>query len=72
MKTRIYTVYAKDDDMTFIMRETRNGVNKVVEVVGFYFGEPDEDATEEFRDSLFAVFGDDELEECEELEEVEE
>ena len=31
-----YTVYAKEDDMTFIMERTENTLS----VIGFYFGEP--------------------------------
>ena len=38
----IYTVYAKEDDMTFIMERTENTLS----VIGFYFGEPNEDDTE--------------------------
>ena len=48
----IYTVYAEHDDMTFIMRKDE----KSLEVVGFYFGEPDDEATARFADDLRADF----------------
>lgn len=51
MKT-IYTVYAKEDNLTFIMEETEASLS----VKGFYFGEPDEKATKIFYDSLTAHF----------------
>lgn len=46
----IYTVYAKEDDMTFIMEEKE----ATLAVIGFYFGEPDEAATEKFAHKLVA------------------
>jgi len=46
----IYTVYAKEDDITFIMEDTDNTIS----VKGFYFGEPDEKATKEFTGKLTA------------------
>lgn len=49
----IYTVYAIHDDITFIMKEEQNSM----EVIGFYFGEPDEEATNKFAyKELKAVF----------------
>lgn len=48
----IYTVYARYDDMTFIMQEEDNKLS----VVGFYFGEPDEEATKTYAGSLTAEF----------------
>ena len=44
----IYTIYAKADDITFIMCEE----NGTLEVVGFYFGEPDDEATEKFKGKI--------------------
>lgn len=54
MKTEIYTVYAQHDDMTFILKDVHDENNNVVstECVGFYFGEPNEAATEEFTGKL--------------------
>ena len=46
----IYTVYAEKDDMTFIMEETENKIA----VRGFYFGEPDDEATEKYYGGLTA------------------
>lgn len=46
----IRTVYAEHDDMTFIISEG----NYKVEVVGFYFGEPDDNATRTYTGSLVA------------------
>lgn len=52
----IYTVYAREDDMTFIMERTENTLS----VIGFYFGEPNEDDTEFYKHkSLTAVFAED-------------
>lgn len=48
----IYTVYAEKDDITFIMKESDHNI----EVVGFYFGEPDEEATKEYQGKLKADF----------------
>ena len=49
----IYTVYAEHDGITFIMKKEE----KSLEVIGFYFGEPDEKATEEYAGrGLNAVF----------------
>lgn len=46
----IYTVYAQQDDITFIMKET----NSKLECVGWYFGSPDEDLTAEYVGKLSA------------------
>lgn len=46
----IYTVYAQQDDMTFVMRRE----NGHLSVCGFYFGSPDEEATKTFTDKLTA------------------
>lgn len=49
---RIFTVYAEKDDMTFIMAEDY----AETECVGWYFGEPDPEATAKFTGSLRAVY----------------
>ena len=48
----VYTLYSQEGDITFIMEDKKNTTS----VVGFYFGEPDEDATREFRGKLTAEF----------------
>ena len=46
----IYTVYAEKDDMTFIMEQTEDNMKceAKIEVVGFYFGEPNKESTKKF------------------------
>jgi len=51
----IYTVYSHESDMTFIVKETKEDNKTIISVVGFYFGEPNEEATKEFNGSLTAV-----------------
>ena len=48
----IYTVYAQNDDMTFIMKQT----DGKLECVGWYFGDPDEELTEQYVGKLAAEF----------------
>lgn len=48
MKKDIYTVYSSSYDMTFIMEDTiENNVIVRTEVKGFYWGQPDDEATQE-------------------------
>lgn len=49
---KIYTVYSKEEDLTFIMEETESSL----EVKGFYFGEPEDDATKKYYGDLKAEF----------------
>lgn len=63
MFTKIYTTYAPDTDITFIMKDTyeytRDKTNTFLastEVIGFYFGEPDESNTAEYTGKLKAEF----------------
>lgn len=54
----IYTVYSKEDDMTFIMNEQPGRL----EVVGFYFGSPEDDLTKKYAGKTYAeasIFGTD-------------
>lgn len=51
MLSGIYTVYAEHDDMTFIMQEKYNTIS----VIGFYFGKPNNEATEKFKNNLTAT-----------------
>ena len=55
--TNRYAVYAGHDDMTFIMEETTENGKTKLSVVGFYFGEPDDEATKEYVNSLTAEIG---------------
>lgn len=53
-------VYAKNDDMTFIVvDEIDDSTGEVLStaVTGFYFGEPDDEATEEFDGKPTAYYG---------------
>lgn len=57
--TKIYTTYAEDSDMTFILKdctEIKNGKLTLIstEVVGFYYGESDEEATKRYIGKLKA------------------
>ena len=47
---KIYTAYAEKDDITFVMQETKinGGKETKVEVIGFYYGEPNEAHTKEY------------------------
>ena len=58
MEQSIYTVYAPNDDMTFIMRDTNDGDEPIsTEVVGWYYGEPNKENTEFFVGKLKAEYG---------------
>ncbi|WP_037329980.1 hypothetical protein [Anaerovibrio lipolyticus] len=48
----VYTLYSKEGDITFIMEDKKN----MTSVVGFYYGDPDEEATKIFRGKLTAEF----------------
>lgn len=54
----ITAVYAREADMTFIMRETwtEDGEPVATECVGWYHGEPDEGATMDFIGKLKAEY----------------
>ena len=54
----IYTVYAEKDDMTFIMEEKNEVGKRKLSVIGFYFGEPNDENTEDFSYDLTAEFDD--------------
>ena len=57
MRKEIYTTYASDTDITFIMEDTWSGEDIVsTEVKGFYYGEPNEEATKQFYGGLKAIF----------------
>lgn len=48
----VYTAYSEEADITFIMEDRGNTTS----VVGFYYGEPDEEATKRYRGKLVAEF----------------
>lgn len=57
MKKEIYTAYASNSDMTFIMCDTYEGENiKSTEVVGWYYGEPEDEATVAFTGKTKACY----------------
>lgn len=51
---RTYTTYAPETDQTFIFEETDYKEITHIECVGWYYGEPDESATIQFRGKLYA------------------
>lgn len=57
MTEELYTAYAPNCDMTFIMRDVYDGETpKSTEVVGWYYGEPNDEATECFIGKLKAKY----------------
>ena len=56
MRKQFYATYAPDTDITFIMCETFGDENIMsMEVVGWYFGEPDEELTGAYIGKLKAI-----------------
>lgn len=53
--TKVYEVYAAMDDMTFIMKEDTKKNEIILDVAGFYFGEPEAEATKDFVDKKFGA-----------------
>lgn len=52
-----YAAYSPEYDMTFIVKETTTNDNKIlVEVTGFYYGEPNDEDTKMFDGDLLAEF----------------
>lgn len=58
MDKTIYTAYVPETDMTFILEDILriDGEVASTEVKGFYFGEPNDEATKEFYGKIKAVF----------------
>lgn len=54
-KREVYTAYSEKADMTFIIEEVTNDNTVTVKVVGFYYGEPDDDCTRVFYGKNEAV-----------------
>lgn len=51
VEEHIETAYSSEADITFIIKYTTLGNDNVrMEIIGFYFGEPDENATQIFKD----------------------
>ncbi len=56
MEKEIYTAYAPNADITFIMCDTlENGEVVSAEVVGFYYGQPCDELTKEYTGKLKAT-----------------
>lgn len=52
-----YAIYAPEGDLTFIMQDTYvDGECKSSEVIGFHYGEPDENSIECFIGKMKAEF----------------
>jgi len=51
-EVEVYTAYSEEADITFIMEDK----GKTTRVVGFYYGEPNEEDTERFYGKLVAEF----------------
>ena len=58
MNEEIYTAYAEHNDMTFILKDTfdDDGNPCRTEVIGFYYGEPDEGCTRQYMGDLIAEY----------------
>lgn len=57
MRKDIYTTYAPSADITYIMCDTYEGEEiKSTEVVGWYYGEPDEESTKFYIGKLTATY----------------
>lgn len=56
--TKVYGIYQHEHDITFVMRETVDEYNAVIElsVIGFYYGEPDEELNELYNGKTTAKF----------------
>jgi hypothetical protein len=54
----IYTAYAPNNDITFIMRDTYNltGELESTAVIGWYYGEPNEENTRNYVGDLVAYY----------------
>ncbi|VIG16530.1 Uncharacterised protein [Clostridioides difficile] len=49
---KIYTLYSQEGDITFIMKDCSNSTS----VIGFYYGEPNEEATKKYIGNCTAYF----------------
>lgn len=58
-KERVFPAYSKEHDMTFIVKDTIDPETEEIietDVVGFYYGEPNEENTEAYFGRLSALF----------------
>ena len=53
---KVYTIYAEQDDITFIMTVEKEGKKEKHTVTGFYYGEPNEKLTQEYKNESTAEF----------------
>jgi len=58
MNEEVYAVYAEHDDITFILKDTLddNGTPYRTEVIGFYYGKPNEECTSQYMGDLIAEY----------------
>ena len=59
MQTKIYTIYSEEANMTFIMEDTYDTDQELListEVKGFYYGDPDDEATKIFYGEVKTEF----------------
>lgn len=57
IREEFYTVFSPDGDMTFVMKDTFKGEEPIsTEVIGFHYGEPDEDSIEDYKNKPKATF----------------
>lgn len=64
MFEEIYTAYAPQNDITFIMRDTFRIIDKATHdgelcstsVIGWYYGEPNEENTQYYKGKLIATY----------------
>lgn len=57
-KNEVYTAYAAENDITFIMRDTFDmlGDPESTAVIGWYYGEPNEESTRQYAGDLIAYY----------------
>lgn len=56
-KNEVYTAYAQNNDMTFIMQDTYEGDEvKTTECIGWYYGAPSDEDTKTFSGKLKAEY----------------
>lgn len=63
-KEEVFTAYSEDADMTTIFKSTKlaaNDTEVMLQVIGFYWGEPDKKSTELFSGNLRAVIGQEDI-----------
>lgn len=63
-KEEIFTAYSEDADITTIFKSTRTVADNTevrLQVIGFYWGEPNKKSTKLFSGNLIAVIGQEEI-----------